>query len=72
MLETFDTLLKRSLDIKNTTVGDPFEVIPIKNLKYAKNCTEIHLADRQLEQIINFDKFPNLECLYLNNNKVSI
>jgi len=70
MQETFNGLIKRSLNIKQSTVGDPFEVIPVKNSKYAKNCTEIHLADRNLEEIINFDKFPNLECLWLNNNKL--
>ncbi len=72
MQSTFTHLIKRSLDIKQTTVGDPFEVLPVKNSKNAKNCTEIHLADRGLQELINFDKFPNLECLWLNNNKVSI
>jgi len=70
MQATLNHLIKRSLDIKQSTVGDPFEVIPVKNAKYAKNCTEIHLADRNLEELTNFDKFPNLECLWLNNNKV--
>lgn len=46
------------------------DVIPIKNLKYAKNTTEIHLAEKELEHVTNFEHFPNLECLYLNNNKV--
>jgi len=70
MQETFNGLIKRSLNMKQSTVGDPFEVIPVKNSKYAKNCTEIHLAELNLEEIINFDKFPNLECLWLNNNKL--
>lgn len=69
MQETFNSLIKRSLNIKQSTVGDPFEVIPIKNAKNAKNCTEVHLADRDLQEVINFEKFPNLECLWLNNNK---
>jgi hypothetical protein len=70
MQETFNSLIKRSLNIKQSTVGDPFEVIPIKNAKNAKNCTEIHLSDKELQEVINFDKFPNLECLWLNNNKL--
>lgn len=69
MQETFSRLVKRSLNIKQSTVGDPFEVIPIKNSKYAKNCTEVHLAEQNLEELTNFDKFPNLECLWLNDNK---
>lgn len=70
MQETFNSLIKRSLNLKQSTVGDPFEVIPIKNSKNAKNCIEVHLADKDLQELIGFDKFPNLECLWLNNNKV--
>ena len=72
MLENFDNLMKRSLNLKTSPIGDPFEVIPIKNNKYAKNTAEVHLADRNLEGLKNFDQFPNLECLWLNNNKVII
>ena len=72
MLENFDKLLRRSLNMKILPIGDPFEVIPIKNIKYAKSTIEVHLADRNLEGIKNFDQFPNLECLWLNNNKVTI
>jgi len=70
MQATLNHLMKRSLNIKQSTVGDPFDVIPVKNSKYAKNCTEVHLGDQNLQEVTNFDKFPNLECLWLNNNKL--
>jgi len=70
MQSTFSHLVKRSLNLKQSTVGDPLEVLPVKNSKNAKNCIEVHLADRELQELINFDKFPNLECLWLNNNKL--
>ena len=49
---------------------DPWSILPIKNAKYSKNCTEVHLSDRGYERIANFESFPNLEVLWLNNNKV--
>jgi len=70
MQETLNHLIKRSLNLKQSTVGDAFEVIPIKNAKYAKNTIELHLADRNLQELSNFEKFMNLECLWLNNNKI--
>lgn len=29
-----------------TTIANPWETIPIKNRKYAKDCTEMHLSNR--------------------------
>jgi len=45
-------------------------VIPIKNAKRAFECEEVHLASRGIEKLIKFDKFPNLEVLWINDNKV--
>ena len=55
---------------KNINEGDPFDVIPIKNAKQAFECEEIHLGSRNVEKLVQFDKFPNLEVLWLNDNKV--
>ncbi|CAG9328154.1 LRRC72 [Blepharisma stoltei] len=52
------------------TVSNPWGVLPIKNAKYAKSCSEIHLSDRGIEKIDNFSSFTNLEVLWLNNNKI--
>jgi hypothetical protein len=30
----------------------------------------VHLASRGIEKLIKFDKFPNLEVLWINDNKV--
>jgi hypothetical protein len=51
--------------------GDPFTVIPIKNAKRAFECEEVHLGSRNIERLVRFDKFPNLEILWINDNKVS-
>lgn len=69
MLETFNKLVKRTVDERTFVKGDPMDVIPIKNAKYARECIEVHLAHRNIEILVNFDKFPNLECLWLNDNQ---
>lgn len=51
-------------------VGTPWSILPIKNKKYAKDLTEVHLSDRNLTSLEKFDEFPNLEEIWLNNNKV--
>jgi Leucine-rich repeat (LRR) protein len=52
-------------------VGSPWSVLPIKNKKYAKDLLEVHLSDRTLTKLENFEEFPNLEVIWLNNNLVS-
>ena len=51
-------------------VGNPWSILPIKNSKYARDLVEVHLSDRQLTRLENFDQFPNLEVIWLNNNNV--
>ncbi len=55
------------VDIKS---GDPWTILPIKNAKYARDLTEVHLSDREIDILENFQDFPNLEVVWLNNNKV--
>ena len=52
-------------------VGNPWTVLPIKNSKYARDLVEVHLSDRHLTRLENFEDFPNLEVVWLNNNNVS-
>ena len=53
-----------------TFQGDPWSVLPIKTRKFAKECTEIVLSNRNINSLINFEYFENLGALWLNNNKV--
>jgi hypothetical protein len=52
-------------------VGDPWSVLPVKNAKYARDLIEVHLSDRDLDLLEHFDDFPNLEVIWINNNKVT-
>jgi len=49
----------------------PYSILPIKNRKYARDLTEVHLSDRRLTKLEKFEEFPNLEVIWLNNNYVS-
>ncbi|KRX04889.1 Insulin-like growth factor binding protein, N-terminal [Pseudocohnilembus persalinus] len=71
MDETFHKLLQRGTYKKDKTTGDPWEFIPIKNRKQAKNCIELHMANKSFQQLKGeeFEHFPNLEVLYLNDNQ---
>jgi hypothetical protein len=51
-------------------IGNPWSILPIKNNKYARDLTEVHLSDRGLNQLELFEQFPNLEEIWLNNNKL--
>ena len=51
-------------------IGNPWSILPIKNQKYARDLTEVHLSDRDLDLLEKFEDFPNLEVAWLNNNKV--
>ena len=59
------------VEIDEPKVGSPWSVLPIKNNKYAKDLVEVHLSDRALTDLGDFADFPNLEVVWLNNNKVS-
>jgi Leucine Rich repeats (2 copies) len=50
--------------------SNPWNILPIKNAKSARNCTEVHLSNQGIEKIRNFESFPNLEVVWLNENKV--
>lgn len=32
-------------------VANPWSVLPIKNAKYAKSCAEMHLSDRNIDEL---------------------
>ena len=55
----------------DTKIGNPWSILPIKNKKYAKDLVEVHLSERSLNSLTQFEEFPNLEVIWLNNNQVS-
>lgn len=52
-------------------ISDPWSILSVKNAKYASSCTEVHLSNRNIEVLANFEAFKSLEILYLNHNKAS-
>jgi hypothetical protein len=59
-----------SVGALEAVIGNPWSILPIKNNKYAKDLVEVHLSDRGLNQLEQFECFPNLEVIWLNNNKL--
>lgn len=51
-------------------ISNPWNILPIKNAKSARSCAEVHLSNQNIEKLGNFESFPNLEVVWLNNNKV--
>jgi Leucine-rich repeat (LRR) protein len=71
MQVVIDKAYERTLGLKKKeVVGDAYEVIPIKDRKYARETVEIYLGRRGIEKLIRFEDFPNLEVLWLNDNKL--
>eukprot|EP00825_Cyclidium_porcatum_P038495 TRINITY_DN4488_c0_g1_i3.p1 TRINITY_DN4488_c0_g1~~TRINITY_DN4488_c0_g1_i3.p1 ORF type:complete len:413 (+),score=95.67 TRINITY_DN4488_c0_g1_i3:169-1407(+) len=70
MDHTFNSLISRATAQSLVVYGDPWEAIPIKNNKCARETTEIHLANRNIQKLQKFEDFPNLEVLWLNDNKI--
>lgn len=64
-------LLTKHQPLLDEIQANPWDVIPIKNFKEAKETTEVHLGDRKATILVNFNNFPNLEILWLNNNHLT-
>ena len=56
--------------MEDLKIGNPWSILPIKNNKYARDLVEVHLSDRGLVKLEKFEEFPNLEEIWLNNNKL--
>jgi hypothetical protein len=53
-------------------VLDPLTCIPKRNQKYASECTQVYLANKDAELLSeNFCKFPNLEVVWFNMNHLT-
>lgn len=68
ILETgFDRTLGKQ---KKLEEGNPFDGIPVKDRKNAKETVEVYLGRRGIQVLVNFELFPNLEVVWLNDNKL--
>jgi len=51
-------------------ISDPYAELAVNNAKYVKACTELYLAKKGIEELGDFDRFVNLEVLWLNDNRL--
>lgn len=68
MDQTFNSLVTKPPP--RIATADPWDTVPVKNYKYAKDTTEVHLGKRNAEVLANFSLFENLEIVWLNNNRL--
>lgn len=52
-------------------VSRPIECLPVVNARLVRGTTELYLGKRGIEILHGFDIFPNLERLWLNDNKLA-
>ena len=52
-------------------VARPLTCLPIVNAPAMRSATELALGNRGLEVLEGFQLFPNLECLWLQNNALT-
>jgi hypothetical protein len=57
--------------MEKLTEGNPWSVIPVQSRKYAKDCIEVVLSNRNIDKLVKFEDFENLEAVWLTNNKVN-
>jgi Leucine-rich repeat (LRR) protein len=71
MDQTMSILLTKHQPKREEVEADPWSAIPVKNSKQAKETTELHLGGLKATLLVNFQHFPNLEILWLNNNRLT-
>mmetsp|Transcript_7883 Transcript_7883/g.12856 ORF Transcript_7883/g.12856 Transcript_7883/m.12856 type:complete len:508 (-) Transcript_7883:59-1582(-) len=72
MAETTSWQLSSTSDVAKHIVLDPFTCLAKKNQKYAKECTEVVLSNQEGEELSdNFKRFPNLEVVWFNCNRLN-
>lgn len=60
MDQTLNHLLTKHEPVKEEIEANPWDAIPVKNFKQAKETTEIHLGERKATILVKFENFPNL------------
>lgn len=50
--------------------ADPCNELPLKTAKYFKQCTDLHLAGKNISHLRDFEKFVNVYRLFLNDNRI--
>ena len=56
---------------KRTVYSKPMDELPIQNAKYVKNCIEMYLSKRNIDELRGFEEFVNLEVVWLNHNNLT-
>jgi hypothetical protein len=56
--------------LSGKVMSDPSAELTVRNAKYVKNCVELYLARKGIEELCGFERFVNLESLWINDNRL--
>lgn len=56
--------------LSGKVVSNPSAELTVRNAKYVKNCVELYLARKGIEELGGFERFVNLETLWINDNQL--
>lgn len=67
------------LSMEGLVIAAPMNELAVRNAKYAGECTELHLGGKSLAALHDtsgdanndFERFVNLEVLWVNNNRLT-
>lgn len=51
--------------------SDPYEELTFKTAKHASLTTELHLGNRGITRLVNFEHFTTLDSLWINHNNLT-
>ena len=60
----------RSGSRKPTVYSEPTAELAVNNAKYIRLCKELYLGKRSIDELRGFERFVNLEVLWINGNKI--
>lgn len=56
---------------EDDVVSQPLDELPLKNDKCVRECTDLHLGQRNINILQGFEKFVSLSRLFLNDNRIN-
>lgn len=56
---------------ENEVPSDPFSALAVKHGRAVQDCVELYLANRGITKIQGFERFVNIETLWLNGNRLT-
>jgi hypothetical protein len=70
IIQQLPTYTSKMDDGVRPLASNPLAELPVKNSRYIKECTELYLGHRGITYLKGFERFVNLESLWINDNSI--